>query len=72
MEIILFQKGFTKVESLIANSNLEFYFACLFFHCMKVFWCSDLLESSFISFDMYLSLKEGINVLKCNKQNLCT
>lgn len=71
MELILLQKGFADVEQLMENSNLEFYFTRVFFHCMKVFGCSDLLESSIISLDMYLSLKEGIDVFQWNKQNLC-
>jgi len=54
----------------MANSNLVFYFTCVFTHYTKGFWCSDLLESSFISFGMYLSLKEGINMLQWNKKNL--
>lgn len=70
MELILLHKGFTDKQRM-ANSNLEFYFTCVFFHCMKVFWCSDLLESSIISLDMYLSLKQSINVLQWKKQNLC-
>lgn len=73
---VFFQKDFTEVLWKMANSNLVFYFTYVFIHCTKRFWCSDLLESSFISFGIHLRLKEGINgegtaLLQCNKQNLC-
>lgn len=68
---VFFQKDFTEVLWQMANSNLVFYFIYVFIRCTKRFWCSDLLESSFISFGIHLRLKEGINILQCNKENLC-
>lgn len=68
---VLFQTVYTEMLWIMAMSDLLFYFMYVFIDYIKKFWCPDFLESSFLSFGIHLSLKEIINILWCNKQNLC-